>query len=58
MLKDAGIDIYPLEDLNMEEEMNLGQLVREKYGTEFYIPHRHPLVNKPFHTMPCYDDPA
>ncbi|XP_039164883.1 aspartate--tRNA ligase 2, cytoplasmic-like isoform X2 [Eucalyptus grandis] len=52
MLKDAGIDIYPLEDLNMEEEMNLGQLVREKYGTEFYILHRHPWLIS--HSTPCH----
>ncbi|KAF8036703.1 hypothetical protein BT93_C2422 [Corymbia citriodora subsp. variegata] len=58
MLKDAGIEIDPLGDLNTEVERKLGQLVLEKYGTEFYILHRYPLAVRPFYTMPCYDDPA
>lgn len=58
MLKDAGIEIDPFGDLSTEVERKLGQLVLEKYGTEFYILHRYPLAVRPFYTMPCYDDPA
>ncbi|TKY58039.1 Aspartate--tRNA ligase 2 [Spatholobus suberectus] len=58
MLKDVGIEIEPFGDLNTETERKLGQLVLEKYGTEFYILHRYPLAVRPFYTMPCYDDPA
>ncbi|KAF7830211.1 aspartate--tRNA ligase 2, cytoplasmic [Senna tora] len=58
MLKDAGVEIDPLGDLNTESERKLGQLVLEKYGTEFYILHRYPLAVRPFYTMPCYDNPA
>ncbi|GMP62770.1 hypothetical protein CsSME_00024742 [Camellia sinensis var. sinensis] len=36
-LKEAGVEIDPLGDLNTESERKLGQLVLEKYGTEFYI---------------------
>uniref|UniRef100_A0ACD5YGY5 Uncharacterized protein n=1 Tax=Avena sativa TaxID=4498 RepID=A0ACD5YGY5_AVESA len=36
----------------------LGRLVKEKYGTEFFILYRYPLAVRPFYTMPCYDDPA
>ncbi|ERN12570.1 hypothetical protein AMTRI_Chr01g136440 [Amborella trichopoda] len=56
MLKEAGIDADPLGDLNTETERKLGQLVREKYDTDFYILHRYPLAVRPFYTMPCYDD--
>ncbi|XP_059662995.1 aspartate--tRNA ligase 2, cytoplasmic-like isoform X2 [Cornus florida] len=58
MLKDAGVEVDPLGDLNTESERKLGQLVAEKYGTEFYILHRYPLAVRPFYTMPCFDDPA
>ncbi|GMN39774.1 hypothetical protein TIFTF001_008998 [Ficus carica] len=58
MLKDAGVEVDPLGDLNTESERKLGQLVLEKYGTEFYILHRYPLAVRPFYTMPCYDNPA
>ncbi|XWS70634.1 hypothetical protein CRYUN_Cryun03dG0063600 [Craigia yunnanensis] len=56
MLKDAGVEVDPLGDLNTETERKLGQLVLEKYGTEFYILHRYPLAVRPFYTMPCYDN--
>ncbi|KAL5185348.1 Aspartate--tRNA ligase 2, cytoplasmic [Glycine soja] len=58
MLKDVGVEIEPYGDLNTEAERKLGQLVLEKYGTEFYILHRYPLAIRPFYTMPCYDNPA
>ncbi|KAL2525355.1 Class II aminoacyl-tRNA and biotin synthetases superfamily protein [Abeliophyllum distichum] len=57
MLKEAGVEIDPLGDLNTESERKLGQLVLEKYDTEFYILHRYPLAVRPFYTMPCYDNP-
>ncbi|XP_011621478.1 aspartate--tRNA ligase 1, cytoplasmic [Amborella trichopoda] len=56
MLKEAGFEADPLGDLNTETERNLGQLVREKYDTDFYILHRYPLAVRPFYTMPCFDD--
>jgi aspartyl-tRNA synthetase len=58
MLKEVGVEIEPFGDLNTEAERKLGQLVLEKYGTEFYILHRYPLAVRPFYTMPCYDNPA
>ncbi|XP_057476855.1 aspartate--tRNA ligase 2, cytoplasmic-like [Actinidia eriantha] len=58
ILKEAGIEVDPFGDLNTETERKLGQLVSEKYGTEFYILHRYPLAVRPFYTMPCCDDPA
>ncbi|KAJ8616879.1 hypothetical protein MRB53_013065 [Persea americana] len=58
MLKEAGIEVDPLGDLNTESERKLGQLVLEKFDTEFYMLHRYPLAVRPFYTMPCYEDPT
>ncbi|CAA0833253.1 Class II aminoacyl-tRNA and biotin synthetases superfamily protein [Striga hermonthica] len=57
MLKEAGVEIDPLGDLNTESERKLGQLVLDKYDTEFFILHRYPLGVRPFYTMPCVDNP-
>ncbi|GER32711.1 aspartate--tRNA ligase [Striga asiatica] len=57
MLKEAGVEIDPIGDLNTESERKLGQLVLEKYDTEFFILHRYPLGVRPFYTMPCVDNP-
>ncbi|KAJ0241548.1 hypothetical protein HA466_0209710 [Hirschfeldia incana] len=58
MLKEAGVEVDPLGDLNTESERKLGQLVLEKYNTEFYILHRYPTAVRPFYTMPCADNPV
>ncbi|QHN88113.1 Aspartate--tRNA ligase 2, cytoplasmic [Arachis hypogaea] len=56
MLKDAGVEIETFGDLNTEAERKLGELVLERYGTEFYILYRYPLAGSSFYTMPCYDN--
>ncbi|KAM3338674.1 hypothetical protein P3S68_030760 [Capsicum galapagoense] len=58
MLKEAGVEVDPLGDLNTESERKLGHLVAEKYGTEFYILHKYPQAVRPFYTMPCHDNPS
>lgn len=58
MLKEAGTEVEPMGDLNTEAERKLGQLVREKYDTDFFILYRYPLAARPFYTMPCYENPA
>ncbi|ESQ50527.1 hypothetical protein EUTSA_v10023162mg, partial [Eutrema salsugineum] len=57
MLKEAGFEVDPFGDLNTQSERKLGQLVLEKYITEFFILHRFPLAARPFYTMPCAEDP-
>ncbi|KAK9367672.1 aspartyl-tRNA synthetase [Lipomyces kononenkoae] len=57
MLREAGRDLPELEDLNTENERFLGQLVREKYDTDFYILDKFPLAVRPFYTMPDPEDP-
>jgi hypothetical protein len=35
--EDSGSDPSPLEDLSTKAEQTLGQLVKEKYHTDYYI---------------------
>ncbi len=56
MLKAAGIDADYNEDLSTPQEKALGALVKEKYGSDFYIMDKYPLSVRPFYTMPCPQD--
>eukprot|EP00499_Haloplacidia_sp_CaronLabIsolate_P013208 CAMPEP_0196774212 /NCGR_PEP_ID=MMETSP1104-20130614/3248_1 /TAXON_ID=33652 /ORGANISM="Cafeteria sp., Strain Caron Lab Isolate" /LENGTH=596 /DNA_ID=CAMNT_0042144365 /DNA_START=64 /DNA_END=1854 /DNA_ORIENTATION=- len=58
MLQDAGVeDVDPMGDLTTANEKLLGRLVREKYGTDFFILDKYPLAVRPFYTMPCPENP-
>merc|ERR1711937_71152 len=50
MLKEAGIQQEPLEDLGTEQEKALGRLVKEKYDTDFYMLYGYPANARPFYT--------
>lgn len=52
MLKEAGWDVGEYDDLSTPAEKFLGKLVKEKYGTDFYILDKFPLAIRPFYTMP------
>lgn len=52
MLNEHGIAMTDEEDLTTANEKILGRLVREKYGTDFYILDKYPLAVRPFYTMP------
>ena len=58
MLRDAGWteedgrELTDCEDLSTRAEQRLGQLVKEKYGADFYILDKFPLDVRPFYTMP------
>jgi aspartyl/asparaginyl-tRNA synthetase len=41
-----------------ENERWLGRLVKEKYGTDYYILDKFPLSIRPFYTMPDATNPA
>lgn len=49
MLRDDGLDVEE-EDLSTPDEMRLGELVREKYNTDYYILDRFPTSARPFYT--------
>lgn len=57
LLKENGIDWKVNEDLTTKVEKQLGEIVRKKYDTDFYMLHRYPKEARPFYTMPCKDDP-
>lgn len=57
MLREAGVEIGDYDDFSTAQEKRLGELVRAKYDTDFYIVDKYPLAARPFYTMPCPDDP-
>ena len=52
----GGVDAPGFDDLSTAQERALGELVAEKYGTDFYFLDRFPSAVRPFYTMPCADD--
>ena len=54
---DDGNLLSELEDLHTRDEIRLGELVREKYGTDYYILDKFPAGARPFYTMPDPEDP-
>lgn len=52
MLNENGIKMTDEEDLSTANEKFLGKLVRQKYGTDFFILDKYPLAVRPFYTMP------
>ena len=61
MLRDAGVDTTEQDnyvtDLTTAQEKTLGQLIREKYDTDFYVLDEFPMVVRPFYTKSHPDDP-
>jgi len=57
MLKEAGVEASYDEDISTPQEKALGKLVKEKYGTDFYMMDKYPLAARPFYTMPDPQDP-
>ncbi|KAH8700725.1 aspartyl-tRNA synthetase, cytoplasmic [Talaromyces proteolyticus] len=45
------------EDLHTRDEIRLGELIKEKYGADYYIIDKFPLSARPFYTMPDPIDP-
>jgi nondiscriminating aspartyl-tRNA synthetase len=56
LLKQAGAHQSLHEDLDTLNEKLLGDLVKAKYDTDFYILYKYPKSARPFYTMPCPDD--
>ncbi|KAI9778847.1 MAG: aspartate--tRNA ligase dps1 [Peltula sp. TS41687] len=56
MLREAGETLDDYEDLSTPHERQLGKLVKEKYGTDFFILDQFPLAIRPFYTMPSSGD--
>jgi aspartyl-tRNA synthetase len=43
--------------LSTAQERTLGELVKQKYDTDFYILHKYPAGARPFYTMPDPSNP-
>lgn len=52
LLREAGVEQDDYEDLSTENEKKLGDIVKEKYNTDFFIMDKYPLAVRPFYTMP------
>lgn len=57
LLRAAGVAQDPLEDLSTENEKKLGDIVKAKYGTDFFFMDKYPLSVRPFYTMPDPQNP-
>ncbi|KAJ2830026.1 aspartate--tRNA ligase dps1, partial [Coemansia erecta] len=57
LLREHGVDIGDYDDMSTPQEKTLGQLVKEKYNTDFYMLDKFPLAVRPFYTMPDPVDP-
>lgn len=53
MLRADGVEMGDEDDLSTPAERRLGELVKQKYKTDFYILDKYPLAVRPFYTMPC-----
>lgn len=47
---DQGNEASPMEDLSTSAEIRLGQVVKEKYSTDYYILDKFPRSARPFYT--------
>jgi aspartyl-tRNA synthetase len=57
ILKDSGFDMSDeLQDLTGAMELALGNAIKEKYGTDFFMLDQYPAQIRPFYTMPSPND--
>ncbi|PNS18569.1 Aspartate--tRNA ligase, cytoplasmic [Sphaceloma murrayae] len=54
---EKGEELPEDEDLGTRDEIHLGQVVKEKYGTDYYILDKFPVAARPFYAMPDPEDP-
>ena len=52
----AGLGADPTADLSHAAEHRLGQIVYEKYGTDFFMMDKYPMEARPFYTMPAAEN--
>ena len=57
LLKAAGVEINDGDDFSTVQERALGAIVKQKYGTDFFMMDKYPAAIRPFYTMPCPENP-
>lgn len=55
-VEEDGSQPLETEDLSTRAEIHLGELVKKKYGTDYYILDKFPSSVRPFYTMPDPND--
>ena len=51
LLNDEGVKQDPTRDFTSDTEKALGDIMKKKYGTEFYMVYQYPKSARPFYTM-------
>eukprot|EP00188_Purpureofilum_apyrenoidigerum_P006201 Plantae.Rhodophyta-Purpureofilum_apyrenoidigerum.ctg9216.p1 GENE.Plantae.Rhodophyta-Purpureofilum_apyrenoidigerum.ctg9216~~Plantae.Rhodophyta-Purpureofilum_apyrenoidigerum.ctg9216.p1 ORF type:complete len:583 (-),score=121.27 Plantae.Rhodophyta-Purpureofilum_apyrenoidigerum.ctg9216:277-2025(-) len=57
LLRESGVEMDDFEDLSTETERKLGQIIKEKYGVDFFIMTEYPSAIRPFYTMQSPKNP-
>jgi len=57
LLREAGVEQDDYDDLSTANEKRLGDIVKEKYATDFFFMDKYPLSVRPFYTMPDPENP-
>ncbi|KAG0344385.1 aspartate--tRNA ligase dps1 [Podila humilis] len=57
LLRENGVEMGDYDDLSTEVERKLGQFVKDKYKTDFFMLDKFPLEVRPFYTMPDPKNP-
>jgi len=57
LINESGGYQGDLKDLKSDNEKVLGKIIKEKYGTDFYIVDKFPFNVRAFYTMPDPEDP-
>jgi len=57
LLRENNVKIGDYDDFGTADEKLLGKLIKQKYGTDFYILDKFPRAVRPFYTMPDPKNP-
>ncbi|GKY98832.1 hypothetical protein MPSEU_000839200 [Mayamaea pseudoterrestris] len=57
ILREQGMDVGEgMDDLSGAMELKLGEVVKERFGTDFFMLDKYPSTIRPFYTMPDPED--
>jgi ergosteryl-3beta-O-L-aspartate synthase len=52
-----GKELDPNEDMGTRDEIAMGAMIKEKFGTDFYVLDKFPVSARPFYAMPDAENP-
>jgi aspartyl-tRNA synthetase len=58
LLKEAGFEQNPMDDLSTENERELGNIIKTKYNSDIFVLFGYPTTVRPFYTMRSEEDPS